>query len=42
MEFCIARVQPDLDVAVLKILDDEVDDNNDYKDNNKYGGRVLL
>ena len=33
MECRIAGVRPDLDVEVLKILDDEVDDKNDDKDN---------
>ena len=40
MECCIGGVLHDLDVAVLKILDDEVDDDDDDKDNDKDGGRV--
>ena len=35
IECCIAVVQPDINVAVLKILDDKVDDENDNKNNNK-------
>ena len=40
MKCRIEGVRPDLDVAVPKILDDEVNDNNDDKDNNEEGVRV--
>ena len=40
MECRIAGVRPDLNVVVIKILDDEFDDDYDDKDNDKDGGRV--
>ena len=40
MECRIAGVRPDLNVVVIKILDDEFDDDYDDKDNAKDGGRV--
>ena len=40
MECRIAGVQPNPDVTVLKIFDDEVDDDNDYKYNNEHRDRV--